>query len=84
MKILLIKNEFDCPHYSEEDDLGDGVMLKCGLGLETRWERGSISYKIPKECPLKDAPKKKPCPTCSSWAGMKRAIYCMECGRKIK
>ena len=25
-----------------------------------------------------------PCPLCSSWAGFKRATYCMDCGRKIK
>jgi hypothetical protein len=28
--------------------------------------------------------KQDPCPTCSSWSGYKRAIYCMDCGRKIK
>jgi hypothetical protein len=28
--------------------------------------------------------KQDPCPTCSSWAGMKRAFFCMDCGRKIK
>jgi c-di-GMP-related signal transduction protein len=27
---------------------------------------------------------KKPCPLCSSWAEHKRAIYCMDCGSKIK
>ena len=54
MKILLINNESDCPHYSEEDDLSAGVMLKCALGLKTRWETGSITGEIPKDCPLKD------------------------------
>lgn len=58
MKILAIQKEHDCSHYSEEDDLSCGVMLKCSLGLKTRWEKGHITYKIPKKCPLSDAPQK--------------------------
>ncbi len=58
MKALAIQGEYDCCYYSEEDDLSCGVMLKCSLGLETRWEKGHITYKIPKKCRLPDAPRK--------------------------
>ena len=58
MKIVAIQKEHACPHYAEEDDLSCGVMLKCSLGLKTRWEKGCITYKIPKKCPLPDVPQK--------------------------
>lgn len=54
-KILIIENEGDCPYYSEEDDLSCGVMLKCSKGAKTRWEKGTITGEIPKDCPLEDA-----------------------------
>jgi len=55
MKVLVIQREFDCSYYSEEDDLSCGVMLKCSLGLKTRFEKGHITHEIPKGCPLPDA-----------------------------
>ena len=58
MKVLAIQKEYSYPYYSEEDDLSCGVMLKCFLGLKTRFKKGHITYKIPKKCPLPDAPQK--------------------------
>ena len=55
MKLLTFDKEYDCPFYSEEDDLSMGVMLKCSKGAKTRWEKGCIRYDIPEDCPLLDA-----------------------------